>query len=379
MKEFYYNNYPTIKSDRSFDTDQSSYHLFIKDFNAAMLRNGMIKAEGAYTQIDLNTMTSVNIGTYTGATGAGSSSDYPKKIYSVGDLYYTFNDELNVQYPIVLKFSFDHVYVSTTQFSLYANHGINVGLTIYRKINNSLVEVIPFTYLSIRFMSTVGTSYWNAYTEGLGVVKDNSFINNINNSVLSLSICPRFTYYGSNYSTTRFFYPINDTNASSSYFYCPIIKFILNRRSDGSIIFTYNNTYSISTSSANNLYSPVNNISYLNFAYIPSNSNQAEYYNPTPGNSIFKNSIIEVSDIYNNKDLSVFPLEFYSTGEGKIIQNYDLLVVQDYRLLPLSFTNGVVKINIEGIGERSYRVINSKFTLTNMDSTGNIALLVRDE
>ena len=378
MKEFYYNNYPTIKSDRSFDTDQSSYHLFIKDFNAAMLRNGMIKAEGSYTQIDLNNMTSVNIGTYTGATGAGNASYFPKKIYSVGDLYYTFNDELNVQYPIVLKFSFDHVYVSITQFSSYANHGINVGLTIYRKINNSLVEVIPFTYLSIRFMSNI-TSYGHAYTEGLGVVKDNSFINNINNSILSLSICPRFTYYGSALSANRYFYPINDSNAGSWYFYCPIIKFILNRRSDGSIIFTYNNTYSIAASSSSELYNTANNTSYLKFAYIPSNSNQAEYYNVTSTTSIFKNSIIEVSDIYNNKDLSVFPVEFYSTGEGKIIQNYDLLVVQDYRLLPLSFTNGVVKINIEGIGERSYRVINSKYTLTNIDSTGNIALLVRDE
>lgn len=378
MKEFYYNNYPTIKSDRSFDGDQSSYHLFIKDFNAAMLRNGMIKAEGAYTQINLNNMTSVNIGTYTGATGAGSETNYPKKIYRVGDLYYTFNDELNVQYPIILKFSFDHVYVSITQFSSYANHGINVGLTIYRKINDSLVEVIPFTYLSIRFMSVV-SPYGNAYTEGLNIVKDNSFINNINNSILSLSICPRFTYYGSVYSTSRFFYPINDANASSSYFYCPIIKFILNRRSDGSIIFTYNNTVGVAASVAGGLYSVSTNTQYLNFAYIPSNSNQAEYYNVTSTSSIFKNSIIEVSDIYNNKDLSVFPLEFYSTGQGKIIQNYDLLVAQDYRLLPLSFTNGIVKINIEGIGERSYRVINSKYTLTNIDSTGNIALLVRDE
>lgn len=373
MKEFYYNNYPVIKDNDSFDLFQSSYQQFIKDFNNAMIRNGMIKAEVTLPQIDIDNMPKADIQAL--GNDIGSTSNFPNKFYSEGDLYYTFNDELNSIHPIVLKFSFDYVYVSKLQPNIYQNRGINVGLTIYRKSGDNLIEIIPFTYLSVRFLWVGNTVIQDLITEGLNVVKDNSFINNIPDSILNLSICPRFNYYGTGF-VNRYFYPLSD---NTNYFYSPIIKFILNRKKDGSIIFTCNNTNPMSGYTIANFYTNAAHTNYANFTYVPSNSNQVETLTPTASTSIFKNSVLEVTDAYNNKELLVFPLEFYSPLEAKVVQNYDLLVASDYRLLPLSFNNGIVKIDIEGIGERDYRVINSKFCQSRFDSTDLVALLVRDE
>lgn len=384
--DIYYNNYPIIKSDMSFMTDQSSYHLFIKDFHDGLIRNGLIRVDvPGQTSIDVNNMVSVDLMPhYMALTGAPDHT----KFYSAGDLFFTFNDELNNVHPLIIKFSFNYVGVYKQQVAvsrIYA--GVNVGVTVYKKVGESLVEIIPFTYLGPRIsvpdsnaanLATPGTSLTSEmpYTK-----KDKSFINNIGN-ILNISICPRIMYYDVNRSSVNY-YGDSIFRSPEHYFYSPLVKFILNRRQDGSIIFKSNSTSNINgtnwgyTTGATQ--SASNHKKYVNFLYVPSNSIVAESYIPTSANSIFKNSVLEVTDNYNNKELMVFPLEFYSLSESKVVQSYDFLVASDYRLLPTAFPSAIVKINIEGIGEQSYRVINSLYCQNVFDSTENIALLVKDE
>lgn len=384
--DIYYNNYPIIKSDQSFMTDQSSYHLFIKDFHDGLIRNGLIRVDvPGQTSIDVNNMVSVDLMPhYMTLTGVPDHT----KFYSAGDLFFTFNDELNNVHPLIIKFSFDYInlYRASVEVSkIYA--AVNVGITVYKKNDESLVEIIPFTYVGPRISVTSGntgnlvTSGTSLTTEMPYVKKDKSFINNIGN-ILNISICPRIMYYVANRSIANH-YGDSIFSKPDYYFYSPLVKFILNRRQDGSVIFKSNSTSNISGSNwgytsgsiqTANLYK-----NYVNFLYVPSNSTVAEPYIPTSAISIFKNSVLEVTDNYNNKELMVFPLEFYSLSESKVVQSYDFLVAADYRLLPTAFPSAIVKINIDGIGEQSYRVINSLYCQNMFDSTGNIALLVKDE
>lgn len=383
--DIYYNNYPIIKSDQSFMTDQSSYHLFIKDFHDGLIRNGLIRVDvPGQTSIDVNNMSSVDLMPhYMALTGTPDHT----KFYSVGDLFFTFNDELNNVHPIVIKFSFDYVNVyrvAVAADKIYA--GVNVGVTIYKN-GADLVEIIPFTYVG-PIISVASNTQANLSSSGTSLTtempytkKDKSFINNAGN-VLNISVCPRIMYYDINKSTVNYY---NDSifNNPAYYFYSPLIKFILNRRSDGSVIFKSNSTSNIGGGNWGYTNGAIQTASYhrnyVNFLYVPSNSIVAEPYIPTPTNSIFKNSVLEVTDNYNNKELMVFPLEFYSLSESKVVQSYDFLVAADYRLLPTAFPSAIVKINIDGIGEQSYRVINSLYCQNLFDSTGNIALLVKDE
>lgn len=382
--DIYYNNYPIIKSDQSFMTDQSSYHLFIKDFHDGLIRNGLIRIDvPGQTSIDVNNMVSVDLMPH-----YMTLTDTPDhtKFYSAGDLFFTFNDELNNIHPLIIKFSFDYVNVFKDVVAvdkIYA--GVNVGVTVYKKIDESLVEIIPFTYvgpkISIEGSYTNISSGTSSTTEISYAKKDKSFINNAGN-VLNISVCPRIMYYDINTSSAGYYGDSIFSNPGY-YFYSPLVKFILNRRSDGSVIFKSNSTSNISGSnwgsSAYSIQSATAHRNYVNFLYVPSNSTVAEQYIPTSTNSIFKNSVLEVTDNYNNKELMVFPLEFYSLAESKVVQSYDFLVASDYRLLPTAFPSAIVKINIDGIGEQSYRVINSLYCQNLFDSTENIALLVKDE
>ena len=383
--DIYYNNYPIIKSDQSFMTDQSSYHLFIKDFHDGLIRNGLIRVDvPGQASIDVNNMVSVDLMPhYMSLTVVPNHT----KFYSAGDLFFTFNDELNNVHPVIIKFSFDYVNVYRLGVAvdrIYA--GVNVGVTIYKKVDESLVEIIPFTYLGPRIsvyensyaVITPGTSLT---TETYFTKKDKSFINNTGN-ILNISVCPRISYYDKNKSNVNYYGDSIFSN-TAQYFYSPLVKFILNRRSDGSIIFKSNSTSNISGtnwgSTSDSIQTATLHKKYVNFLYVPSNSTVAESYVPTSANSIFKNSVLEVNDNYNNKELMVFPLEFYSLSESKVVQSYDFLVAADYRLLPVAFHSAIVKINIDGIGEQSYRVINSLYCQNMFDSTGNVALLVKDE
>ena len=366
-------------------TDQSSYHLFIKDFHDGLIRNGLIRVDvPGQTSIDVNNMVSVDLKPHYMAL-AGSPDH--TKFYSEGDLFFTFNDELNNVHPIILKFSFDYVNVyriAVVVDSIYV--GVNVGVTIYKKVGESLVEIIPFTYVGPRISCTnVGitniTSGTSLTTEMPFTKKDKSFINNVGN-ILNISVCPRISYYDVNRSVVNYYGDSIFSNPTY-YFYSPLVKFILNRRVDGSVIFKSNSASNISGSNWGYTSGSIQTASahrkYVNFLYVPSNSTVAEPYIPTSTNSIFKNSVLEVTDNYNNKELMVFPLEFYSLSESKVVQSYDFLVTADYRLLPTAFPSAVVKINIDGIGEQSYRVINSLYCQNLFDSTENIALLVKDE
>ena len=383
--DIYYNNYPIIKSDQSFMTDQSSYHLFIKDFHDGLIRNGLIRVNvPGQASIDVNNMVSVDLMPhYMTLTGVPDHT----KFYGAGNLFFTFNDELNNVHPLIIKFSFDYInlYRAPVEVSrIYA--GVNVGVTIYKKADESLVEIIPFTYVGPRISCTssnsgIITSGTSLTTETYFTKKDKSFINNVGN-ILNISVCPRIMYYDVNRSAANYYGDSIFSNPGY-YFYSPLVKFILNRRSDGSIIFKSNSTSNIggTTWSASNgsITASSNHRNYVNFLYVPSNSIGAEPYIPTSSNSIFKNSVLEVTDNYNNKELMVFPLEFYSLSESKVVQSYDFLVATDYRLLPVAFPSAIVKINIEGIGEQSYRVINSLYCQNLFDTTGNVALLVKDE
>lgn len=384
--DIYYNNYPIIKSDMSFMTDQSSYHLFIKDFHDGLIRNGLIRVDvPGQSSIDVNNMVSVDLMPhYMALTGTIDHT----KFYSAGDLFFTFNDELNNVHPLIIKFSFDYINVYKTSVEIGKNYtGVNVGVTIYKKVDESLVEIIPFTYVGPR-ISVTGGSAGNLGTPGTSLTtempyakKDKSFINNTGN-ILNISVCPRITYYDVNKSTANYYGDSIFSNPNY-YFYSPLVKFILNRRQDGSIIFKSNSTSNITGSNWGSAAAPIQtattNKNYVNILYVPSNSTVAESYIPTSANSIFKNSVLEVTDNYNNKELMVFPLEFYSLSESKVVQSYDLLVAADYRLLPTAFPSAIVKISIDGIGEQSYRVINSLYCQNLFDSTENVALLVKDE
>ena len=383
--DIYYNNYPIIKSDKSFMTDQSSYHLFIKDFHDGLIRNGLIRVDvPGQTSIDVNNMVSVDLMPhYMALTGTPDHT----KFYSAGDLFFTFNDELNNVHPLIIKFSFDYVNVYRSAVAvdkIYA--GVNVGVTIYKKVGESLVVIIPFTYVGPRISCSASGSLalppgTSLTTEMPFTKKDKSFINNVGN-ILNISICPRIMYYDINRSIVAY-YGDSIFSKPDYYFYSPLVKFILNRRVDGSVIFKSNSTLNINGNNWGYNSSPIQfaiyHKNYVNFLYVPSNSTVAEPYIPTPSNSIFKNSVLEVTDNYNNKELMVFPLEFYSLAESKVVQSYDLLVASDYRLLPTAFPSAIVRINIDGIGEQSYRVINSLYCQNMFDSTGNIALLVKDE
>lgn len=384
--DIYYNNYPIIKSDHSFMTDQSSYHLFIKDFHDGLIRNGLIRVDiPGQTSIDVNNMSSVDLMPhYMALTGTPNHT----KFYSDGDLFFTFNDEINNVHPLIIKFSFDYVNVFRSVVvidRIYA--GVNVGVTIYKKNGEDLVEIIPFTYVGPRISCSSGSSSspissgTSLTTEMPYTKKDKSFINNTGN-ILNISVCPRIMYYDANRSSALY-YGNSIFDNPTYYFYSPLIKFILNRRSDGSVIFKSNSTSNTDGGNWGYTSSSIQTASYhrnyVNFLYVPSNSTSNESYIPTSTNSIFKNSALELNDNYNNKELMVFPLEFYSLSESKVVQSYDLLVTADYRLLPAAFPSAIVKINIDGIGEQSYRVINSLYCQNLFDSTGNIALLVRDE
>ena len=383
--DIYYNNYPIIKSDKSFMTDQSSYHMFIKDFHDGLIRNGLIRVDvPGQTSIDVNNMVSVDLMPhYMALKGIPDHT----KFYSAGDLFFTFNDELNNAHPLIIKFSFDYVNVyriGVVVDRIYA--GVNVGITVYKKVGESLVEIIPFTYVGPRISCTntgvaTITSGTSLTTEMPFTKKDKSFINNVGN-ILNISVCPRISYYDVNRSVANYYGDSIFSNPTY-YFYSPLVKFILNRRPDGSIIFKSNSTLNITGNNwgynTGSIQTATLHKNYVNLLYVPSNSTASESYIPTPSNSIFKNSVLEVTDNYNNKELMVFPLEFYSLSESKVVQSYDLLVATDYRLLPVAFPSAIVKINIEGIGEQSYRVINSLYCQNMFDSTGNVALLVKDE
>lgn len=383
--DIYYNNYPIIKSDQSFMTDQSSYHLFIKDFHDGLIRNGLIRVDvPGQASIDVNNMVSVDLKPhYMALAGSPDHTGF----YNAGNLFFTFNDELNNVHPLIIKFSFNYVNVykqPVVADKIYA--GVNVGVTIYKKVDESLVEIIPFTYVGPRISCSSSNavnlvSGTSLTTEMPYVKKDKSFINNIGN-VLNISICPRIMYYDINKSTVTYYGDSIFSNPTY-YFYSPLVKFILNRRVDGSVIFKSNSASNISGSNWGFNTIPIQlatlHKKYVNFLYVPSNSTIIEQYIPTSTNSIFKNSVLEVTDNYNNKELMVFPLEFYSLSESKVVQSYDFLVASDYRLLPTAFPSAIVKINIEGIGEQSYRVINSLYCQNLFDSTENVALLVKDE
>lgn len=364
MKHTYFNRYPD--TSKVLLNDQSMNHAFLQDFDQGMKAAGLIRTTNG-GQLDLNNIPNIsNLHDYQPDT----QSTYAIR-FTYDPLIYTFNDELNSEYPLYLYFYFHYATVTPMTDAYKTGKSCNFILGVQLEIRDgngiirtpkSYIGSMPYTTTA---MPTVGDYIIPIHN------KSKSKINNIDNKLLYLSICPGTFYkYYKNPNVPG----IYGSTSNSNYNYGCFINFIFRRYENGHYLF-------ISNSSLYILDALRNEGSNFNFTKVY-NYPTIQYSNPDNyilnNLTFFSNSYVSMADFYNAKKLYAFPLEYYVPGGDDKMISDDLLLVGNSRLFPESI-NALININMDEHITKKYVPLSTGYTNMKLNADSDITLLMADE
>lgn len=363
MKHTYFNRYP--ETSKVLLSDQSMNHAFLQDFDQGMKAAGLIRTTDG-GQLDLNNIPNIsNLHDYQIDTQAYAIR------FTYDPLIYTFNDELNSEYPLYLYFYFHYANVLPMADTYKAGKSCNfiLGVQLEIRDNNGIIRT-PKSYIGTTPYATTSFPTIGDYIIPIHN-KNKSKINNIDNKLLYLSICPG-TFY-KHYKNPNV--PgIYGSTSNSSYNYGCFINFIFRRYENGHYLFISNaSVYLFDT--LRNESSSFGFTKIYNYPTIQySNSDNYILNNLT----FFSNSYVSMADFYNAKKLYAFPLEYYVPGGDDKMISDNLLLVGNSKLFPESI-NALININMDEHITKKYIPLSTGYTNMKLNADSDITLLMVDE
>lgn len=364
MKHTYFNRYP--ETSKVLLSDQSMNHAFLQDFDQGMQAAGLIRTTND-DQLDLNNIPNIsNLHDY----HIDSQSSYAIR-FTYAPLIYTFNDELNSEYPLYLYFYFHYATVMPMNDAHKTGKSCNfiLGVQLEIRDNNGIIRTpksyigsIPYTSSSFTFSGDYIIPIHN---------KNKSKINNIDNKLLYLSICPGTFYkHYKNLSVPGTY----GSTSNSTYNYGCFINFIFRRYENGHYLFISNaNLYVHAPLVAESAsYQFTKNSNYPSIQY---NNSDNHILNSV---TFFSNSYVSMADFYNAKKLYAFPLEYYVPGGDDKMISDDLLLVGNSKLFPESI-NALININMDEYITKKYAPLSTGYTSMKLNADSDITLLMAEE
>lgn len=348
MKHVYFNSYPTAYKE--INTDQSLNIQCMKDFDEAIQATGLIRTTEP-GQLDLDNIPNIILTDYRTTNTGGYDL-----VYEYQPLIYTFNDELNSEYPLYLKFYFYYASVTGTTSTAKTSFDFILGCQL-EIVDNKKNILTNKTFIGTRPYATSSIPTASYLVDAHN--KSKSVIHNIDNKLLSINICPWVFYkMGGNSSANTPIYGINSTQ------YMPLMHFIFRRYENGDYLFiSNNNTFASPALNGNN---PLPNGSVKHLPTI--------LYNNIPlTTSIFTQSFIYMNDFYNSKKVYGFPLEYYVYGTEVLVRD-ELLLVGHYKTFPETI-NGKITLKLDDQVEQKYYPLSSVYSCIDFGSV-DITLLV---
>lgn len=348
MKHVYFNSYPT--AHKEINTDQSLNIQCMKDFDEAIQAAGLIRTTEP-NQLDLDNVPNIIL-----VDHRKTNTGYYDIAYEYQPLIYTFNDELNSEYPLYLKFYFHYASITGTSPTAKTSFDFILGCQL-EIVDNKKNILTDKTFIGIRPYATSAITSGNYLVDAHN--KSKSVIHNIDNKLLSINICPWVFYKMVNSSANTLIYGINSTQ------YMPLMHFIFRRYENGDYLFISNNNAIAFPS----LYSSTNPLP----TGVTKNIPTILYNNIPLTNSIFTQSFVYMNDFYNSKKVYGFPLEYYVYGSEVLVRD-ELLLVGHHKTFPEAI-NGKITLKLDDQVEQKYYPLSSVYSCIDFGSS-NITLLV---
>lgn len=365
MKHIYFNQYPEV--NKNFVSDQSSCYPFIRDFNEAMIKTGLIRTQDP-NQLDVNNIPNVsNLYDWFPANMSGHNIRYIHR-----PLIYTFNDELNATNPLYLYFYFYYATFTPSSADSHITSKVNIFLPgVQLEIRDKNGIRTPKTFIGIVYSADNNFNYITDYVEN-NHIKNKSRISNIDNKLLYLNICPGTFYRLYNLSTAIM--PSQYSSNLTYYNMAPIMHFILRRYENGDYLFINGNL----SYKAEMMTQPG-----TSFLYTRSVAYPTTIYNSTSdifmsATTFYTDSYVAMNDYYNQRKIYAFPLQYYvPNGDGKLKID-DCLLVGNKNVLPETY-NANINISLDQNITKKYFPLSTNFTNVRFNASDDITLLVRDE